>query len=701
MHLTLDLETRSRCELKKHGSWVYSEDPSTAVICAAVKADDLPPAIWFPRWVWAIAGDAIKAELKDQFILDFQLFHLIEQAEVIESHNQGFETPMWVNVLAPRYGWPSVPFDKLRCSMAKCAYHAIPQSLDMACRALGLEIRKDAEGAKIMMSMCKPRKPTKNNPAEWNETPEQIVRLARYCMADVNAEHALSQALADLPHRERLVWKLDQLINRRGILTDVPTARRMVSEISKYEDRLLDEVAQITSFSVRTVKQIGAAQKWLASQGVALPNLTKSSVLAALGRPDLPSAVRRFLEIRRSLGRSSTSKYQAIVDRASKDRRVRGTMLYHGAATGRFSSRGIQLQNVPRGTIKDVDECILAVNRHGFDWVETLWGDPMAAASSCLRGMLMAKPGHRLFVSDFSSIEARVLAWIAGEEETLRAFRDGRDLYKVAASGIFNVAYDSVDKNQRSVGKVSTLALGYVGGIGAYSQMAKGYGVDLETLPAHVFPSAPEDVASLARRNAQEYLKRHSGLMSEDAATACDIIKQLWRRANPNIVALWAGLEEAVNMAVAQPGQTFGYNGILYKIEGRFLKCRLPSGRKLHYCDPTLEEKETPWGQMKLMTTYWAVNSMTNKWEKCHISSGIATENIVQAASRDLMVEAALRLEAKGYPLILHVHDEIVAEVPDGFGSIEEFDQIMAEVPAWATGCPIGAEGFTCNRYRK
>ena len=697
--MCIDFETRSACDIKKRGAWVYSEHPTTQIICCAVKVDGESPMIWFPKWSW----DLLPEDHDLPIINDHEMFTLLRTADIIEAHNMPFERGMWVNVATPQYGWPAIPVEKLRCSASKAAYHALPRALGQACGALGLEQQKDNDGYRLMMRMCRPRKPTKASKAVWHEEPDDIVRLAQYCLQDTRSEEALSQALKDLPAQELRVWQLDQAINARGIQADIESAELMVTEINAFEKKLLEETARLTNQAVSSPKQIAATRQWLLGQGVATESLDKAAVSTLLAKKDLPAAARRVLEIRQQLGKSSTSKYQGILDRASKDGRIRGSLLYHGCSTGRWSSTGNNLQNLPRGSISDPELALEALHGGGFELIDLVWGDPMGAASTCIRSIITARPGHELICADFSSIEARVLAWLANETETLSAFENGLEPYKVAASGIFNIPYARVSKDQRQTGKVSTLSLGYAGGIGAYAAMAKVYGIDLETLPAFVFPGVDEEVMARAKRTAGIYLKRNSGL-SLEAAMACDIIKQLWRKANPRIVQLWAGLEEAALMAVSKPGGVYSYGRVKYGVVDDFLKCRLPSGRLLHYYRPEILTKPTDWGQDKAFIAFWSLNPKNRQWEKpvTHgLYSGLLAENVVQALSRDLMAEAMLRVEAAGYPVVLSVHDELVSEIPVGFGSLEEYEKLMAIVPAWAEGCPINAEGWRGLRYKK
>jgi DNA polymerase bacteriophage-type len=673
MKLTIDFETRSACDIKKHGAWVYSEHPTTEVLCLSLKWEGQQPFLRIPE-----NGTDVGLSL--------------HHADVIEAHNASFEYAIWLNVCMKKYGWPALPVEKLRCSAAKAAMHSLPRSLDGACRALGLPIQKDMEGYRLMLRMCRPRNARKGEPEinpkdphglYWNEDPADLERLYKYCMQDVIAEEALSNALADLPPKEVEIYQLDQVINARGIQADIEGAKAMLKMVGEHEEKLLAQLRKLTHGAVKTAKQVEAMRGYLRGLGVDLPDLAAATVKSAL-KKELPDDARSILNIRGSLGRSSSAKYQAIIDRSSNDGRVRGALLYHGAGTGRWAGSGIQPQNFP-SRIKvsgDPEDMLGVICAGGLELHNALYDDdPMSTAGAVTRSVLSAKEGCDLIVADYSAIEGRGLAWLAGEEDELDNYRADLDPYITSAASILRKGYGAVTKDERSnPGKVSVLACGYGGSAGA--------------------------VRKFGGHELIEKRLKETGLKGDalDEAVDEEITKTIvspWRKAHPMTVQFWYGLESACIDAVRDPSKPTSYRGVSFRVQKGFLMCRLPSGRILYYYHPMIQPCVTSWGETKDAVTYMTVNGMTKHWERTNTYGGKLAENVTQAICRDLMAEAMLRVEAAGYRIVLTVHDELVAEVPEGFGSVEEFEKIMCVAPVWAKGFPIKAAGWRGKRYKK
>ena len=451
--LTIDFETRSCADLKKFGAARYAQDPTTEVICLALKRHGQEPVIWyspnFRSGVRSVSDDTVK--------------QMVSEADILEAHNAGFEFFIWKYVM-PRYGFAMFDVKKLRCSLAKAAMYGLPRSLEQACEALGVAQQKDKEGSRLMMRLCKPRRALKqdklNDPdwethTYWYGTPEEFARLGEYCMQDVRAEESLSSRLPDLPEAEQKVWRLDLAINDRGVRVDAEAAQAVLDCINTHSGKLTQEFARITGLS--SPAQRDATLRCLLALGVQMEGLRAKDVEDALATTENQMA-KRILEIRQSLSKTSTAKYTTLLGAKMADERLRGMFMYHGAGTGRWTGRIVQLQNLPRGTFPDVDWAIELFRNHDLDMLSMFYGDVTPAAATCLRGMLIPAEGHDFVCADYSSIEGRVLAWLAGEESALDVYRSGRDPYKVAAAAIYHTSYDEVTKAQRQRGKVAELA---------------------------------------------------------------------------------------------------------------------------------------------------------------------------------------------------------------------------------------------------
>lgn len=650
MKLSIDFEARSACSLKDHGAWVYAEHPSTQIMCLAVKAGSEPTRIWPNPAIY-------KSSLPLLPLVSLpEIFELMDRADEIEAHNSMFEQAIFQHVANRRMGWPMLPLDKLRCTMSVAAYRGLPLDLDRACAAVGVK-GKWEEGAKVMKKLSKPRKIHPDGSITWWDDPDLLHVLLRYCIQDVDAEYGLSCAIGKLTEQELRIWQLDQRINARGIYADRATCSSIIRMLEQDAESQLKRFNAITGLT--SPKQVDRFGAWIRNQGVLHLSLSKADVANTLEFPDLPDPVRQALEIRQQLGLSSVSKFQAILDRVSADGRLRGMFQYHGAGTGRWAGRGVQLQNLPRRKYHQVD--IEAAQAEDIDWFYMTENSLPASMSKLVRGMFTATPGNELVVADFSSIEARVTGWVAQEPVILNAFRNNLDLYKVAASKIFGIPYDQIDYNQRQVGKVAVLALGFGGGNDAFQGTAANYGVNL-----------PEEQVT--------------GIVAA------------WREGHPAVRKAWYEGEAAATAAIER-GRSFSVGPIKYAVKSRYLLCKLPSGRCIHYPYAKMENRSTKWGTSKRGITYMKMDK--GQWARRHVWYGTLFENVVQGIARDYLAEAMLRVEAAGLPLVLHVHDEGASDVPKKTIDIREYEAIMARPPEWAQDCPMAAKGWIGERYRK
>ena len=645
--LHIDFETYSACDLKTAGLDNYAKHPTTGVHCMAFAFEGKDVGLWTPSMNVA----AILYGLED-----FTVY----------AHNAAFELAIWNNVCVPKYGWPPLKPEQCRCTMAMAYAMSLPGSLEKAAAALNVDIAKDMKGARVMMQLAQP----KADGSLWKpeDDPAKFQQLYGYCKQDVEVERALHARMMELSDEEQALWVLDYQINQRGIQIDLPAVNAAIKLVAAEKARLDREMLRTTGGVVGSCTEVQLLVKWIRSQGVEIKGLAKADVLDTL-TGDLPAQVRAALNLRREAAKTSTAKLIAMRDAASSDGRVRGTMQYHGANTGRWAGRRVQFQNVPRGALKpsEIEDCI--AHFHDGQYISIMYAPPLDVIVSCLRAMVIPKPGHDLVAADFSAIEARVLAWLAGEEKVLDIFRTHGKIYEHAAAGIYHVPMDEVTKAQRQIGKVAVLALGYGGGVGAFQSMARNYNVKV-------------------------------------ADQEADDIKKAWREAHPHIVAYWRELEQAaINAVDLEVVCKAGPKGreVAFKKNGSFLWCRLPSGRVLCYPYPVIKQVEVPWGGTKPALFYWSVNGVTNKWEETSTYGGSLAENVTQAVARDLLAHGLTQLEQHGYPVIMHVHDEAVVEIASGSddGVLVRIESLMSQTPSWAAGLPVTAEGWRARRYRK
>lgn len=636
MQISIDFETYSECDIKTAGGYNYAAHPSTEVLCMAWAIDDEEPQLWLP-------GDPIPQ----------RLYEALDGPAEIWAWNAAFERAVWHHQMH-KHGWYcDIDPTQWNDTAALAATLALPRALGQCAQVLGVSEQKDTRGRYLIQRLCQPYR------GERRRDQHLLDELYDYCKQDVLTERAVKQHL--LPYNpmnrtEREVWLLDQEINWRGLGIDTYNVNHAINLIFQTAEKLNERAQEISGGVLPDVGSRARVMAWAKSRGYSLTGYDKNAVLEALADPVLPDDVRQVLEIRQTLGKASTSKYTAMQNLASaSDDRARGVFSYHGAQTGRWAGRGFQPQNLPRPAFKDTDNCIRLFEHNDVELLEALYGDPMVALSSCLRGMIVPAEGNRFLVSDFSAIEARVLAWLADEQGPLDVFRSGGDIYCHAATGIYQREITPKDKDERQIGKVAVLALGYQGGVGAFQTMAKAYRV----------------------------------VVDDEAA---DQIKVKWRKAHPKIVRFWYDLEEAAISAVRYRGHAFAAGPITFKCHGDFLFAKLPSGRRLAYYKPTIGQKLEFWG---------TDSKLGGRWGHLSTYGGKLCENVTQAVARDLLAEAMLRLEAKGYWVVASIHDEIICEVKKGDGSLAEMEATMCELPDWASGLPMDAEGFECERYRK
>jgi len=653
-----DFETRSEVELKDVGLDVYARHPSTDVWCFAWAIDDGEPDIWFP-------GMPAPAPTK-----------LLAPSQVLYAHNAQFEIAIWNHIMVPRYGWPKIYPHSVRCTMAMAYAMSLPGSLENASAALGLSEQKDMAGHRLMMQMSRPRGyDDAGKPIWWDDFDKQIA-LQNYCKQDVRTEQALCKRLLTLSPSEQKLWALDYKINQRGVHVDRLAVSQAMTVVKRESDRLNAELFTVTEGCVSSTTEVAALTKWIQHKGVEIDGLAKADVIDALKLDDVPADVRRALLIRQEGGKTSTAKLRTVLEILGDDDRARGLLQYHAAGTGRWGGRKLQPQNMPRPSISHevieqvLDTLATCTPDEAHSIITALFDNPLTVISDCLRGMISAAPGNILLCADFANIEGRGLAWIAGEQWKLDAFRaydagTGPDIYKLSYAKSFRIPVEQVTKENRFVGKVQELALGYQGGVGAFQTMAKAYRVEV----------------------------------SDERA---EEVKVAWREAHPHVVQFWYDIERAAKEAVRHPGHTFACGTTMFLVKGSFLFCKLPSGRVLTYPYPKLKPKMTPWGEEKEQIHYMSVDGKTKKWQETHTYGGKLTENVVQALSRDILAEAMTRLDAEGYPIVLHVHDEIVAEVEAHKNwDLKLFEAYMKRVPTWAAGLPIAVEGWRGARYRK
>jgi DNA polymerase bacteriophage-type len=622
----IDFETTSDCDIWTAGAWAYSCHPSTRILCIGLAIDDGP--VILHSWTET-------SFMKNMFDEEYR------------AYNAFFEQCIWTNILVKRYGWPRIPLKQWRCVMAKACARALPRSLENCAKALNVAHQKDMAGKRTMLKLSK---------ASYTPTQDELEVLYAYCKADVETERDIDRALPELCPMEQSVWFLDQLINSRGVSVDLPAVTGAISLAEEHTRTLITEIKDITGNALDGVSRRLAVMNWVKKQGVKIDGYTKKDINEILTSKVLPATVRKVLETRLELGKTSVKKYEALRSATTDDGRIRDLLLYHGAQTGRWTGKLVQIQNLPRATEKVSMEGLCSYIAEGSrSSLQLLYGDNvMDWLSQAIRGMFIASPGHTMFVADYNAIEARVLFWLANDKNGLEAYRQGKDIYVDTARVIYGK--QDITKAERQLGKTAVLGCGYGMGVNKFIATCANFG----------YPVSEQ--------------------LGEKAVGA-------YRHLFASVPTYWHQCESAAIYAI-QTKKSVGSGRLQWKLDGDVLLCQLPSGRSIAYNSATLENN-----RIKFM----GQSSTTTQWEAQETYGGKLVENATQAVARDILAEALLRVERAGYKVLFSVHDEIVAEVDetDRKHSCVDFVRLIEQLPPWATGCPIKAEGFETKRYCK
>lgn len=654
-HLSIDIETRSSVDIGKAGLYKYAQSPDFEILLFAYKWNQEPVEI-----VDLKCGERIPEEIRRA---------LSDQGVMKHAYNAAFE---WYCLNRAGY---KTPLPEWQCTMAHGLYCGYTAGLDATGKAIGLpqDKQKLAVGKALIRYFCVPCKPTKTNGGRtWNQPWHDKAKWSlfrEYCKQDVVTESEIESRLSlfPMPLEEQHQWQMDVWMNAFGVRVDENLIEGALYVDSISTERLTEEAVTLTG--LENPNSPAQLLQWLSEHGTALENLQKETVSAALDRENLPEDVRRILEIRQQLGKTSIKKYVAMDIAKGEGQRIRGLTQYYGAnRTGRWAGRMVQMQNLPRNYIKTLDYARETVKKKNYDGLRLLYGNVPDTLSQLIRTAFIPSEGNKFVVADFSAIEARVIAWLAGEQWVNEVFATHGKIYEATASQMFHVPLEKIVKGNpeyalRQKGKVATLALGYQGGSAALIAMgALKQGLTEEELP--------------------------------------DIV-QRWRQANPRIRDLWYSVENAA-IAAMTTAQPQAINGLIFSLEGdllygqTFLTVRLPSGRKLFYPKPFLRENQ--FGKMALH--YYAIGQQTKKWGIESTYGGKMTENIVQAVARDCLAVTLERIAARGLQVVFHVHDEVIIDAPMET-TVDEICDLMAEPIPWAPGLILKGAGFESDYYMK
>lgn len=721
-YLFLDFETFSEADLKKVGSYAYAEHPTTEVLICTYAFDDEPVQVWDCTNGSDMPGDlhrALRRLVKPNSRIKMVWHNGSMFDRLIMKHCWGFDIPV------------SNTID----TMIWAFRHALPGSLDALCEVLGVSAdnAKDKRGKALIQRFSKPTPKNYKIRRYTAEThPDEWALFIKYAVSDITAMREVFHKLPRWGNSEfeDRVLELDQLINDRGFKVDVALAEAAIEAVEKHKAQLQEEAQRKYGGSL-TGKDFLPILRELAPAH-RIHNAQKSTLNDLLADDDLPDDARTIIEMRLGAASTASTKYNPLLLGRSSDDRRRGCIQYGGAKrTLRFAGKGFQPQNLARGYYHDeeLDKGISALLKgrahRRFDVAKL--------TASTVRSCIIPEAGHKFVVADYSNVEGRGLAWLAGEDDLIEVFVNGVDVYKKLASTVFNVSYDDVTKDQRQIAKAMVLGLGYAGGVGAFVTFAKNLGLDLNdmtntlagTFPDHIWAATARGYEWARIQEAKrpprpgEKDDRPSYILDKKVWRTCDALKRMYREANPAIVQFWRDIEDAAMAAIRNPGKEFtaGPRGVKFsrnvetdnngnKVSGWWLRMTLPSGRVMSYPGVGLSVSKETDEDGKVSTNvrikYQGENQLTRQWGFQYTYSGKLVENCTQALCRDLLANALLNVEANGYPIVLHVHDEIICETPDSPEyNVAELERLMCELPEWAEGFPLVAEGSEMYRYAK
>ena len=641
--LSIDLESFSDVDLIKCGVYAYADSPAFEILLFAFSFDGGETQII----------DLAQGEQFPEDVVDA----IFDVSVTKTAYNANFER----TCLSKHFG-RYLPPESWHCSAVQASMLALPRSLEDVGRVLGLDEQKMKEGKELIRYFCVPCKPTKANGGRTRNlpchAPEKWELFKTYCKRDVDVEKSIRRKLHKfpIPESEMELYRLDQRINDRGVLVDMGLVRQAIACERLHKEVVTKRAYELTG--LENPNSVAQLKGWLGDKGMEAESLSKKAVADMIAETD--GEVEELLRLRLLMAKTSVKKYEAMERSVCSDGRVHGLLQFYGAnRTGRFAGRLVQIQNLPQNHLPDLELARELVKQGRFEDIELLYDSTPNVLSELIRTAFIPKPGCRFVVADFSAIEARVMGWLSGEEWVLDVFRGDGKLYEMTASRMFGIPMSEIGKGspERAKGKVASLSCQYGGSTnGLISMGALDMGLTEDELPPLV---------------------------------------AAWRKANPHMVQFWWDVDAAAIKAVTEKQKT-KVGKIIFEYKSGILFITLPSGRKLSYVKPRMAVNK--FGRDGL--TYEGI-SENKKWSRIETYGPKLVENIVQGTARDLLAEAMLRVEKKGYPIVMHCHDEIIAEVPEGSGSVDEMCEIMAVQPEWAEGLPLRADGYQCSFYQK